>query len=348
MSSRLTVDLGALGENFRTLSRYSQCGAVLKADAYGMGAVEVGRHLQRMGCDDFFVASAAEGVRLRESLTRLARIHVFTGAIESNVDGLCEHDLQPILNTLAQLDTWRTRGRGKPCSVHVDTGMARLGLPWDDIERIDFRGLSIDSVLTHMACADDPEHTFNTIQLDRFAAVLPHFPQASISLGNSPAILSGFHDRFDRPHLGRPGIALFGGNPFSKLANPMRAVAWVEARILQVRRVAAGEPVGYGRTYVTPVDVQIATLGIGYADGIPRALSNVGYVANAGRRFPIVGRVSMDLLQADITDSGLREGDWLEVYGREIALDEMAASAGSFSYEILTRIGPRLERVYLS
>jgi alanine racemase len=321
---------------------------VLKADAYGMGAVEVGRHLQSLGCDDFFVASAIEGAQLRECLTRLVRIHVFAGAIESTVDMLREHDLRPVLNTVGQLDVWRARGRGLPCNIHVDTGMARLGISWHEVERIDFLGLSVESVFTHMACADEPEHPFNAIQLDRFAAVVPHFPQASISLGNSPAILSGFHDRFDRPHLGRPGIALYGGNPFAKLANPMRTVALVEAQILQVRRVLEGESVGYGGTYSATKDSEIATLGIGYADGIPRSLSNIGYVADTGRRFPIVGRVSMDLLQADITDSGLREGDWLEVFGREIALDEMAASAGTLSYEILTRIGPRMERVYRS
>ncbi len=347
MSSRLTVDLEALGDNFRALSQYSSCGAVLKADAYGMGAAQVGRHLQGLGCDDFFVASAAEGVQLRGYLTNSARIHVFAGAVKSTIDVLCEHDLRPILNTVDQLDAWRSGGQGLLCSIHVDTGMARLGLPWREIEGIDFQGLSVESVLTHMACADAPEHAFNAVQLDRFAAILPHFPHASISLGNSPAILSGFHDRFDRPHLGRPGIALYGGNPFSKQVNPMRVVAQVEARILQVRRLAAGEPVGYGGTYVTPTDADIATLGIGYADGIPRALSNVGCVAEAGRRFPIVGRVSMDLLQADTTGSGLREGDWLEVFGREISLDEMAASAGSISYEILPRVGPRMERVYL-
>ena len=312
-----------------------------------MGAAQVGRHLQALGCDDFFVASAVEGVQLRGSLTNSARIHVFAGAVKSTIDVLCEHDLRPILNTVDQLDAWRSGGQGLLCSIHVDTGMARLGLPWREIEGIDFQGLSIESVLTHMACADEPEHAFNALQLDRFAAILPHFPHASISLGNSPAILSGFHDRFDRPHLGRPGIALYGGNPFSKQVNPMRVVARVEAQILQVRRLAAGESVGYGGTYVTPTHADIATLGIGYADGIPRALSNVGCVAKAGRRFPIVGRVSMDLLQADTTGSGLREGDWLEVFGREISLDEMAASAGSISYEILTRVGPRMERIYL-
>lgn len=311
-----------------------------------MGAPRVGSHLQALGCQDFFVAHATEGVQLRQFLSRSARIHVFDGATESTVDVLREHDLRPILNTIKQLAAWRENGFGRPCSVHVDTGMARLGLPWQEIERVNFEGLKVESVLTHMACADEPEQAFNTLQLERFAGILPYFPEASISLGNSPAILSGFHDRIDRPHLGRPGIALYGGNPFSKRANPMQAVALVEARILQIRRVAAGDPIGYGGTYVSPRDAEIATLGIGYADGIPRALSNVGFVAEGSRRFPIVGRVSMDLVQADITGSDVGEGDWLEIFGREIGLDEMAALAGSFSYEILTRVGPRVERSY--
>ncbi len=348
MSSRLTVDLNAIGENFRTLSQYSRSGAVLKADAYGMGATRVGRHLQTLGCEDFFVATVTEGVQLRQSLLSHARIHVFEGAVESTVEVLREHDLRPILNTPGQLDTWRAKGRGRVCSVHVDTGMARLGLPWHAIEMIDLLGLNVESVLTHMACADEPELPFNALQVERFSAILPHFPGASISLGNSAAMLSGFHDQFERPHLGRPGIALYGGNPFSKRANPMRQVALVEARILQIRRVSAGEPVGYGGTHVSPGDADIATLGIGYADGVPRSLSNVGCVARGDRRFPIVGRVSMDLLQADVTGSAVNEGDWLEVFGREIALDEMAARAGSFSYEILTRTGPRLARIYLA
>ena len=346
MSARVTIDLDALGSNFRALRGYSACGAVVKADAYGLGAQQVASCLQALGCQDFFVALPAEGERLREVLPRTCRIHVFAGATADSAPGMQNHALQPVLNTPSQLESWRRLGNGLPCNIHIDTGMARLGIPWSEVETTDFSELNVKYVLTHMACADEPEHPFNAVQLDRFERVLAQFPGVAISLGNSASMLAGFHHRFDRPHLGRPGIALYGGNPFSDRPNPMQPVAFVEAQVLQVRRLPAGEPSGYGATFVANQPTDVATLGMGYADGLPRTLSNVGQFAAGPVRCPILGRVSMDLVQVDVTGLSLAEGDWLELFGREISLDEMAACAGSFSYEALTRLGPRVERIY--
>ena len=196
--------------------------------------------------------------------------------------------------------------------------------------------------MTHLACADTPDHLLNQEQLARFQAIAARFPGVPASIGNSAAILSGVGG------IGRPGIGLYGGNPFAGPHNPMRCVVMLEGEVLQVRKTPAGVPVGYGATHVTERDAVIAVVGIGYADGLPRALSNRGEAASGTARAPIVGRVSMDLTLVDVTDlPPVQAGDWIEFFGRGVGVDEVAAWADTISYEILTGIGDRVSRVYV-
>ncbi len=346
MSARLRIDLGALTANYRVFQRAAEPGSaagVVKADGYGLGAPQVGVALWQAGCRDFFVATAAEGVRLRSALPE-ARIFVFEGALDDSVAALAGAALVPVLNHPAQAALWRRDGGDRPCAVHVDTGMHRLGFP-PDTSAETFAGLHLELLMTHLACADEPGHPMNRRQLEAFAAARSRLPGVPVSIGNSAATLSGTEWAGD---LARPGIGLYGGNPFVSASSPVAPVATLEGRVLQVRRVAAGESVGYGATYTARSAAEIAVVGLGYGDGLPRLLSNRGEAALAGRRCPIVGRVSMDLTAIDVTGLGAAPGDWVEFLGATVTVDEVAAWAGTIPYEVLTGLGHRPLRRYQS
>ena len=341
--ARLTVDLRALRQNYRRIAHVgNRAAAVVKADAYGLGAVRVVEALCRAGCRDFFVATEAEGIGVRAA-TRDSNIFVFSGPLDArSAATMVRHALTPVLNDEEQLDRWREH-RETPVAVHVDTGMHRLGFDPAALSAAMFDGFNVAVVLSHLACADDPAHPMNRQQADRFEAIRSLFPNALGSLANSAGALSGIGS-----DMARAGIALYGGNPFSTTPNPMLPVATLEARVVALRTVPKGQPIGYGGTYTTQQATRIAVLGAGYADGIPRSLSPDARVAYRGRRLPVVGRVSMDLLHVDASDveSGIALGDWVEVFGRTVGIDETAAWAGTISYELLTRSGGRLQRFY--
>ena len=322
--SRLTVDLDALAANYRVFRARSEDGvaAVVKADAYGLGMASVSRRLHEEGCRRFFVATEEEGLALRRELPRDCEIYVFSGEVSAQ-------GLIPVANQPSQL-------RPGPVAVHVDTGMHRLGfVPGEVPDDIDVRLL-----LTHLACADTPDHPQNAIQLKRFEAVAARFPGVPVSIGNSAGILNGVRG------MGRPGIGLYGGNPYSDRDNPMRCVATLEGQVLQVRRVRAGESVGYGGTARLERDAVVAVVGAGYADGVPRLLSNRGAVAIRGNRAPILGRVSMDMTHVEAKDVALGRGDWVEFFGPTVSVDEVARWAQTIAYEVLTGVGARAERRY--
>jgi len=345
MSGRLRIDLDALAANYQAFLEAAApgaCAAVVKADAYGLGALPVARRLWREGCRQFFVATAAEGRALRGALPR-ARIFVFEGACADTLDALLESDLIPVLNHETQLACWRDGAPGRPAAVHVDTGMHRLGFS-RDVPAALFRGIPVALLITHLACADEPQHPLNRQQFERFDAVRARFPGVPVSIGNSAATLFGSGMAGD---VGRPGIGLFGGNPFAGGSNPMAPVVTLEGRILQVRSVEPDDTIGYGASYRVDGPMTLAVVGVGYADGLPRLLSNRGAALVAGERRPIVGRVSMDLTVVDVTGLPVGIDDWVEFFGAGIALDEVAGWAETIGYEVLTRLGPRLERVYL-
>jgi alanine racemase len=328
-SAKLVVDLDALARNFALLRASAQpgeCAAVVKADAYGLGLAPVARRLLREGCARFFVATAGEARELR-TLARVAAIYVLEGAREGFLDVLAEALLQ------------------------IDTGMNRLGLSAAEVEQLGnhpelLDGIEIELVLTHLACADEPEHALNCEQLHAFEQLRRRLPAARVSIGNSAGTLI---DAAHRGDVVRPGIGLYGGNPFAARANPMAPVVSLSAPILQLREIEAPQTVGYGATYAVKPPARLAVVGIGYADGYPRSLSNRGIVAIEGRRVPVVGRVSMDLLCVDVSSlppAAAVVGAPVELIGSTVTIDELAAAAGTISYEILTRLSPRLQREY--
>jgi alanine racemase len=347
----LRIDLDALAHNYRLLRERgapAECAAVVKADAYGLGVERVVRRLLHEGCKRFFVATVAEAKQVR-ALTREAEIAVFEGALASTVVALVELNVRPVLNTPEQVERWRGRGRAL---LHLDTGMNRLGLSAGDVSALVVRkdvlaDLDLAFVMTHLACADQPEHPLNAEQLARFERMRRQLPAARTSIGNSAGTLLGAAYCGD---LVRPGIALYGGNPFNDRPNPMERVVTLTAPVLQIREIGEPQTVGYGATYVASPPARIAVVGIGYADGYPRSLGNVGTAAVSGRRVPIVGRVSMDLIAVDVgalPRGEVRVGDTVELIGPNVGVDEVAAAAGTISYEILTGLGRRLVREYV-
>lgn len=351
--ARLTVDLDALAANFHRLSAAAapaECGAVVKADAYGLGVEPVARRLFGEGCGRFFVASAAEGVQLRGLLPE-ADIYVFEGAVAGREEALLAAGLVPVLNSSEQIRRWRAAARGALAAVHIDTGMSRLGLSAAEVRQVAAQRLLDDLqlayVITHLACADEPAHPLTGEQIERFEALRAMLPRARTSIGSSPGLLL---DAACRGDLVRPGIALYGGNPFACGDSPMQPVVTAEGVILQVRTVTEPVPVGYGATYTAQPPARLATVGVGYADGYPRTLSNRGAGWLAGTRVPLVGRVSMDLMTLDVSavaPEAVREGGLVELVGPNVPLDEVARAAGTISYEILTGLGRRWVRRYI-
>jgi alanine racemase len=358
----LSIDLGALQHNWRTLAGHAgaaRCGAAVKGNAYGLGIAPVAKALWEAGCRDFFVARAVEGEELRRLLPEAA-IYVLDGLMQRQAEFYAKLDLTPALISLEEAREWasfgRVYGRRLPCALHVDTGINRLGFAMpefhallDDTFTLD--GLNVTLLMSHLACADEPAHPLNAKQRDQFADVRRSLPGVPASLANSAGIFLGADYTHD---LVRPGIALYGGNPTPAAKNPMRAVAHLEGTVLQVRTVKPGETVGYGATWEAKRPTRIAVLGAGYKDGVPRRLSSNAQNGPAqvwlgGQRCPIVGRISMDMMAIDITDltpHSVVRGARAEILGEHIAIDEAAAWAGTISYELLTRLGSRYARLY--
>lgn len=356
-NTSLTVRLNSIVDNYRTCQRLSgtKVGSVVKADGYGLGAIPIAKALYEAGSDTFFVARLEEGIALRRALPDV-RIFVLDGCPFETAPALIAHDLTPILNSLAQVETWareaRARGRKLDAVIHVDTGMNRLGLPADEISvlcgeaGVRLKGINVVLVMSHLACSEDPYAQMNREQLARFRAALANLPPVPASLSPSGGICLGRDYAFD---MVRPGIALYGGNPQPGQPNPFEPVVRLTGRILQVRRVDKGESVGYGATFCTQGPAILATVGLGYADGLMRAIGNRGAGAIEGVRAPVVGRVSMDLITLDVTATpSVAVGSDVEFIGDTILVDEIAARAGTATYEILTNLGKRLTRDYVS
>ena len=363
-AARLTVRLPAIVANYRTYRRMAgptAVAAVVKADGYGLGAARVAPALAQAGCDSFFVARLEEAIALRKMVPQ-ARIFVLDGADADAVPALISHRLTPVLNSLGQIAAWGAAagvGSSKLDAVlHVDTGMNRLGLPGDELAILSgehakrLAGINLVLVMSHLACSDEPSNPMNGQQLSRFRQALAMLPPAPASLAASHGAMLGMEYHFD---LVRPGVALYGANPQAPEGgaapgtqpNLMQTAAVLSARVLQVRRIDSGESVGYAATFCAKRPTMIATVALGYADGIPRTLSNKGSAVLGGVRVPIVGRVSMDLITLDV--SALAEppaiGDAAEFLGDQMTLGEVAAAAATNEYEILTRLR-RVPRIY--
>jgi alanine racemase len=327
---RLRLDGDALVSNWHWLKKMSgaaDCGAAVKADGYGLGARDIVARLAQAGCRDFFVATWDEAAALGE-LPFECQLSVLHGVRAADMAIALKSQARPVLNTPDQVARWRETGRA--CDVMIDTGMNRLGLSPSD----DLTGLRIETVMSHLACADE-DSAMNARQLAAFAALT--IPSKRRSLANSAGICLGTDYAFD---LTRPGLALYGGIPRAEAVGHVRQVAYPEAEILQRRHVATGESVGYGATWVASRDTEVAVLNLGYADGYRRSFSSRGWAG--GGRFPVLGRVSMDLIAIDVTsDSALREGDCVAI---DYDLPAAALQSGVSQYELLTGLGRRFAR----
>ncbi|WP_201786027.1 alanine racemase [Novosphingobium barchaimii] len=353
----LTIDFEALAANYRLLCRQvapARVAGVVKADGYGLGAANVARTLIDAGCRHLFVALLGEAEALMPDLPGDIPLYVLNGLMPGAEAQCLAIGAIPVLNSLDQVERWAAlaaaRGRVLPGVLQVDTGMSRMGMPADEIdallaapgllEHIDLR-----LIMSHLACADEPADAANAAQASRFEAITARFPHVPRALDNSGgAFLARGH--FD---IVRAGIALYGGAP-SDGANPMQAVIALDARIAQLRTVPAGTGVGYGLTHHVTRESRIATIPVGYADGWPRCLGNRGSAFIAGIRVPVVGRVSMDSITLDVTEVPLEHlypGAPVELIGPHQTLDAVAADAGTISYEILTQLSRRYERVHL-
>lgn len=347
----LLVDLSAVAANFAALQAEAagaEIAPVVKADCYGLGAERIPARLWAEGARTFFVARTAEGEALRRSLgsERPAAIYVLDGVAPGRAPRLVGADLRPVLNAPEEADAWRALGEGRPCAVHVDTGLNRLGFRPEDAATLaaDLRGLNVDLIMSHLACASEPAHPLNAAQARIFAEMRPLFPQARASLANSAGAFSGPDYRYD---LLRPGISLYGGGPYETRDGRVAAVASLTAPILQVRDVHAGETVGYGASFTAERDLTVAIAGIGYADGVLRSAFPNGSVWLDGARRRLLGRVSMDLIALDATGAEALAGDRVQLFGPDLPIDEAAAAWGTIAYELITRIGPRVERVWV-
>ena len=352
----LTVSLSALKDNYRTVAKHAgtaECAAVVKADAYGIGLTEAARAFAEAGAETFFVAQLSEAVELRAILNDWPQpfdIYVFAGLQLGQEETFVAHEIRPVLNTPAQLDLWSAQGH-LPAALHIDTGMNRLGMSAAEVSELSkqpdrIAGIDLKLVMSHLACADTPDHPLNRKQLDRFNGLRDQLPKAPASLSNSAGIFLGPDYHFD---MVRPGIALYGGNPQPAKPRPVKPVVRIDATILQIREVPAGETVGYGATFKTSRPTRLAILSLGYADGMMRALSNTGWLDIGGIRAPIAGRISMDLIAVDVTDIPLDRcaaGSRITVVGDNPDVNDLAAAAETISYEFLTLLGQRYERHY--
>ena len=362
----LTIDLDAIVANYRLLSgKFSgaSLSAVVKADGYGLGAEPVAAALAGAGCRVFYVAHIEEGIRLRQALNDTgnsdfvqAEIHVLGGLLPNTEDAYDASRLIPVLGSLDQIHNWKSYcqrlERPLPCDIHADTGMARLGLPPVEVEKLveepsRLDDLNILTVISHLACADEPDNPKNAEQLDAFRELRRHLPQGLASFANSSGIFLDPDYHFDQA---RPGAALFGVAPVPGDPNPMAQVVKLQGKIAQVRAVDTPQTVGYGASHRIESPARIATVIIGYADGFLRSLSNkgTGYIGNIP--VPVVGRVSMDLITLDVT--GVPEhlcpvGALVDLIGPNNPIDQVAAAAGTIGYEILTSLGHRYHRAYV-
>ncbi len=357
----LTVDLDAIAANWRKLEKTAvpaECAGVIKADAYGCGIGPVARALAGAGCKTFFVATLDEARAARAAIPSAA-IYVLSGFFQNSGDAFANIDARPVIGDLHELAEWdvfcRRSGWAGGAAIHIDTGMNRLGFTVADalgiVPRINSGDHGITLVMSHLACAENLHHPLNAKQLATFREIASLFSGVPASLSNSSGVFLGAPFQFD---MVRPGAALYGVNPTPEADNPMQPVVELKARIAQIRNIERGESVGYGGTWTARRPTRLAIVSAGYADGYFRAGgSNDGTrgadVMVAGKRCPVAGRISMDLMAVDITDlphNAARRGHMVTLIGEGITVDELAHHFGTIGYEVLTSLGPRYARIY--
>lgn len=361
----LTVDLAALTENWRLLNKRAKpgcdMGAVVKSDAYGLGLDPVATALKAAGCNTFYVAHLDGAIALRHIIGPGPRIACLNGPNKGTERDHVAHRIMPVLSTPEHVKAWCAYALKEEVLqesiVQVDTGMNRLGLSATEFaglmaEPDGFLGLHPQFLMSHLACADTPAHPLNKRQLERFREMLAtfrtRFPDAKGSLANSSGIFLGPDWQCDYV---RPGVALYGVNPTPAAPNPMLPVVNLKARIIQVRRVDSHGTVGYGAAASAPEGAKIATVSMGYADGYLRSLGAAGVGVLDGIKVPVLGRVSMDLTTFDVSnvpESAAHPGAFIDVISHVVTVDDVARAGGTIGYEILTSLGTRFHRRYIT
>ncbi|MEM8986517.1 MAG: alanine racemase [Pseudomonadota bacterium] len=360
-SPALSINLDALAANYRffqSLAHRAQTAGVVKADGYGLGAEAVATALLNAGCQTFFVARVEEGAALRAFLDKIhadAGIYIFGGVLPGEEEAFLSARLKPVLNSIPQIEIWgaaaRRQGRKLPAALHVDTGMTRFGLDAAGRRRLAqapdlMAPIDVTYLMSHLACASDPTHPQNSVQLENFRAARALQPHAPASLSASAGAMLGNAYVFD---LIRPGIGLYGAGPMDAPDARLKTVVTATAPIIQIRNAEAGAAVGYGATHTLARASRIAIVNVGYADGYLRAASNAAKVWLKGAEAPVAGRVSMDLIAIDVTDfaeNALAPGEHVELFGPNMPVEDVAAASGSITYELFTSLGRRYARHY--
>jgi len=356
--SVLEIHLDRVARNYLYLRKKLQagadCAAVVKADAYGLGAREVAAALFQQECRHFVVAHFSEGATLRAALPGEALIYALNGPWGAAPEDFAGQGIIPVLNSLGDIEYWAgfagRSGKRQPCVIHIDTGMRRLGLPPEEVVQLAAKpewldALDVRYVMSHLACADEPQHALNAQQLADFRKYTGQLGRAfRYSFANSSGIFLGPDYHFD---LARPGCALYGINPVPA-ENPMHGAVTLQALIVQARTIRKGESAGYGASYIAAKDEKAVTVSIGYADGYLRSGTGRGAVYIEGEKCPVIGRVSMDsiIVSTERLKSQPRPGSYAEIIGPHQTVDEVAAQAGTIGYEILTSLGKRYKRIY--
>lgn len=339
---RLALSTEALQSNWRYLKAQggaAACGAAVKADGYGLGAVAVTQHLLAAGCRDFYVATWVEAAELLPVLPDDASLSVFHGVRAEDMAFALASRARPVLNSPEQIARWRDAGGG-PCDIMIDTGMNRLGLDANDVKHALFEGLTVDTAMSHLACAEQ-DHHMNAMQLMVFRQMARRVGASRLSIANSAGIMLGEDYALD---VTRPGLALYGGVQRAEMGSHIRQVVQPRAQVIQRRTVRGGESVGYGATWVADRQSEAAVLNIGYADGYLCGFSGMGAAKLEGRLLPVLGRVSMDLIVVDVSAvPEVAEGDWLDI---DFNLPTASVESGLSQYELLTTLGRRYERVW--
>jgi len=355
----LTINLEKLAANYRLfqskVGTHCDVAGIIKANAYGLGLKQVSGQLKKLNCPLFFVATLDEALELRgyDPDTPIAVL----GGLMSNAESTyIEHNITPILNTPIDIKNWNDyaaqHNKKLDAILHCDTAMNRLGLSTEETKdfvqnRDLFNNIDITMVMSHFACADDFNHPLTTQQADDFETLAKNFPNAKKSLANSSGLFRNPQYHYD---MVRPGYSLYGGNPTPETSNPMHSVVTLQSRILQIRECKKDQSIGYGATHQFNTDTRTATLALGYADGFLRSSSAKAIVYYEGQPCPVLGRVSMDLVSIDISHikgKQPRQGEAIEILGKYQSIDDLADTAGTIGYEILTSLGKRYKRHYV-
>ena len=349
----LVIDLEALAHNYRiicaSLKKGTICAVVLKANGYGMGLKEASSRLYQEGCRHFFMAFLSEAIELKSYIGQDSFIYVLAGLRQGDEDVYVRHTFIPVLSDLSQMQDWNTfsinKGQCLKAALHFDTGMTRTGLSPEAVKNLtllDLSHIEIVCVMSHLACAYQSTHPMNETQRLSFDDLRKRFHTIPASFSSTGGTHLGQPYHYD---MVRIGIALTGCQVAD---NPkLKPVLKAYSQVLQINHIKVGEAVGYDATFVAERPSSIATLGGGYADGYFRRLSNRGEVYFQGKRLPIVGKVSMDMFTIDVTDVSIHPGDWVELFGDHLSAHEVAEKAGSVSWELFARLGPRFERFYV-